>query len=531
MANNTQNQNSHIRELEALVAKQSQRISELERKLNRMTELLANAQRARFGQSSEKKEYVLGKNLDQLSIFNEAEAEQDVKAPEPTDEVFIEAHKRKKKRTLKEMAEGIPTKDIVLEMAEDQQECDVCGSKLRMIGKKLAYTKLVVIPQKVIMLRYFTCSYACERCEQETGFARITSTVAPPPLLKHSLASASTVADVMTKKYVDGLPLARQEKIWERLGVKLPRATLANWVIQPTQRFMKPVCHRLKVHLLKEPLIHADETPVQVLREEGKAPNTESRMWVYASGTDSTHPIRYFEYQPDRSAKRPIHFLKGFQGYLVTDGYGVYTSVPGVIHCGCWAHMRRKWREAMPDGATTQNSKSAVGYQYCNKFFALERKIAALELPERQKMRQEKVKPLLEAYWSWLRTVEPEEGSKLEDAVTYANNQKEKLCRFLEDGVIPISNNLAENAIRPFVIGRKNWLFCNSVKGADSSAMIYSLVETAKANGIEPYDYLFCLLSLLPGLGKNPSDEQLDELMPWHPVMQEHLVRLRSKDE
>ena len=138
---------------------------------------------------------------------------------------------------------------------------------------------------------------------------------------------------------------------------------------------------------------------------------------------------------------------------------------------------------------------------------------------------------MLEAYWSWLRTVAPEEGSKLEDAVDYANNQKEKLSRFLEDGIIPISNNLAENAIRPFVIGRKNWLFCNSVKGADSSAVIYTLVETAKANGIEPYDYLFCLLSLLPGLGKNLSDEQLDELMPWHPVMRKHLARLRSKDE
>lgn len=523
-----QNNAERVKELESIIALQNDKIAELERQLDRMTELLANAQRARFGQSSEKRSYVLGKDPSQLSIFNEAEVEQDVKAPEPTEETFVEAYKRKKKRTIEELTESLPSEDIVLELPEERQICDQYGGKMRLVGKKLAYQKIVMIPQQVKLLRYFTCTYACDHCEKVTGFARMVSTVAPPPLLKHSLASASTVADVMTKKYVDGLPLARQEKIWKRLGIELSRATLANWVIQTVQTWLKPVCRRLKVHLLENPVIHADETVVQVLKEPDKPATSKSRMWVYASSDTSARPVRYFEYQPDRSGKRPVAFLKGFKGCLVTDGYAAYEQVPDVILCSCWAHMKRKWREAMPSGATTKNSKAAIGYEYCNKLFALERKFADLSDEERKYARQAKAEPLLEAYWLWLKNVHPEKGSKLEEAVTYANNQKEKLSRFLEHGEVPISNNFAENAIRPFVLGRKNWLFSDSVKGADSSAVVYTLVETAKANGVDPFAYLLNLLSLLPSLGKNPFNEELDELLPWHLTMQHYLRKYKS---
>lgn len=496
-------------------------------KLEHMNELLLNAQRARFGQSSEKKTYVLGE--DQTSLFNEAELVQDHKAEEPTEETFtVKAHARKKKRTIDELAKNLPVEEIVLQLPGSKLNCSKCGGTFRLIGKKLVRRELIIIPQEEKVLEYYSCTYACDTCEKDTGYAHILTTQAPPALMKHSLASPSTVADVMTKKYVDSIPLARQEKIWARQGVELSRATLANWVIQCTQTWLKPLYRHMKHVLLEDTVIHADETTVQVLKEDGKAATAASRMWVYASWEGSKKPIRIFEYQPDRSGKRPVSFLKDFSGYLVTDGYAGYNQVTNVTHCGCWAHARRKWREAMPDGATVKTSKAAVGYRYCTKLFTLDGKRSYILPKICDEYRQNVVRPFLEEYFCWLKTVQPEKGSKLENAVRYSLNQKQQLMAFLDSPEVPISNNLAENAIRPFVVGRKNWLFCDSVKGAESSAIVYSIVETAKANGLEPYDYLLMILSLLPSKGKSPSQEELERLMPWHPDVQSREL-LRKK--
>ena len=494
----------------------------LKRKLEHMNEVFANAQRARFGQSSEKKTYVLSE--DQMSLFNEAESCQDHKAEEPAEETFtVKAHARKKKRTIDELAKNLPVEEIVIDLPESKLTCDKCGGTFQLIGKKLIRREMIIIPQQEKILEYYSCTYACDQCEKDTGFAHIISTRTPPPLMKHSLASAST-ADVMTKKYVDGVPLARQEKIWARQGVELSRATLANWVIQCTQTWLKPLYKHMKQQLLTQSVIHADETVVQVLKEDGKAATSESRMWVYANNDRSGKPIRYFEYQPDRSGKHAAAFLKGFSGCLVTDGYAGYNQVDGVIRCGCWSHMRRYWREAMPKGATKETSKAALGYDYCNKLFALEKKFSKMSDVIRKTARQVEAEPLLEAYWWWLETLDPAPGSKLADAVTYAKNQKKFLNAFLEHGEVDISNNLAENAIRPFVQGRKAWLFCDTPKGADSSAIVYSIVETAKANGLDPYTYLKLLLTELPYLGKNPASDKLDLSMPWTAAVRKNCI-------
>lgn len=322
----------------------------LQQKPERMNELLLNAQRARFGQSSEKQTYVMPGGQ-QLGLFNEAEVEQDHKAPEPTEEtIAVAAHARKPKRTVDELTADLPVKEILVTLPEDDLFCSRCDGKLVMIGKKFISQQIQVIPRQCQLLKYYSCTYACKSCEEKTGYAHIISTVTPPALLKHSLASPSTVADVMTRKYVDGLPLARQEKIWEREGIQLSRATLANWVIQTSQTWLKPLYRRMKKQLLSGRVIHADETVVQVLKEDSKPATSESRMWVYASNDRSGRPIRYFEYQPDRSGKHAAAFLKDFTGCLVTDGYAGYNQVEGAVRCGCWAHMRRKWREAMPKG-------------------------------------------------------------------------------------------------------------------------------------------------------------------------------------
>ena len=490
----------------------------LHRKLERMNELLLNAQQARFGQSSEKKRYVLPES-EQLRLFNEAEAEQDVKAPEPTEESLVAAYNRKRKRTMDELIQRLPVKETVIKIPEDLRTCDRCGGKMKPIGKKLAFRELEVIPKRVFINEVYIETYACEDCEKDTGFANVMRAVTPERLLKHSLASPNTVADVMTQKYVDGIPLARQEKIWARDGIELSRGTLANWVIQCSQRWLKPLYRQVKKTLLESQVIHADETVVQVLKEPGKKPTSESRMWVYASGERSAKPVRYFEYQPDRSGKHPAALLKEFTGYLVTDGYAGYNKVESAVHCGCWAHMRRYWKEAMPKGATTDTSKAAVGYEYCNKLFAMERKYADYPSWQRELSRQAFVEPLLDAYWSWVEKLDPQEGSKLEEAVVYARKQKAQLNEFIKHGDVPISNNLAENAIRPFVTGRKNWLFSDTPRGAESSAIVYTLVETAKANGMDPSAYLRCVLDQLRFLGRSPTTAKLESFMPWSDVL------------
>ena len=503
-----------IEALETTVASLQKENADLRRKLERMNELLLDAQRARFGQSSEKRAYVMEDGSEQLQLFNEAEKEQDAKAEEPTPETFTVAeHKRKKKRSQEEILAELPVEEVVYELNEDQLNCIKCSGILRLIGKELVRKEIITIPAQTKMLYYFSCSYACDHCEKETGYASIYKAKTPPPLMKHSMASPSSVADVMTRKYVDGLPLYRQEQIWKRNGVQLSRNTLANWVIQCSQGWLKPIYKRLKKHLLEEPLISADETVVQVLKEPGRPATSDSRMWVYTSGSQAKRHIRIFEYQPTRGAEYPKRFLSGFKGLLQTDGYVSYDKVEGVTRCGCWAHARRKWREAMPRGATKETSKAAVGFDYCNKLFTWEKELNKLQNGRDERARI--MKPVLDTYWKWLDTVDPEAGSKLETAVIYSKNQREYLCTFLNHKEADISNNLAENCIRPFVVGRKNWLFCDTVKGADSSAIVYSLVESAKANGVDPYSYLLRVLTFMPYLGKTPPNEDLDKLMPW----------------
>ena len=508
-----------IRPLADSIALLKEENAELKRKLEHMNEVFANAQRARFGQSSEKNSYVLH---DQASFFNEAEKEQAPKAEEPTpDTILVEAHQRKKRRSQAEMLNNLPEKEVLLELPEDQLICGKCGGVMKPIGKKFLRHEMQIIPKQINLLAYYAVTYACDSCEKDTGFAHIATVKPPAPLMKHSLASASTVAYIMTQKYVDGLPLARQEKIWAREGISLSRATMANWVIQCSQSWLKPLYKHMKQELLTHSVIHADEAAVQVLKEDGKPATSESRMWLYAGAALIRRQVRLFEYQPDRSGKRPEAFLKGFTGALVTDGYQGYTLLTKVTHCGCWAHARRKWREAMPEGATVKTSKAAVGFQYCNKLFAEERKCAAYKPQYRQEYRQNKELPILEEYYAWLKTVHPEKGSKLEEAVRYSLNQKQPLMVFLDNGEVPISNNLAENAIRPFTLGRKNWLFCDTTKGAEASAIVYSMVESAKANGIEPFAYLQHVLLQLPYLGKTHSHEELESLMPWAPYIQQ----------
>lgn len=383
------------------------------------------------------------------------------------------------------------------------------------LGKEAVREELEIIPAQVRLLRYIRYNYVCESCEKKTGEATIMKADVPAPVIKRSMASASTVAHVMYQKYVNGMPLYRQEKDWANQGIILSRATLANWIIRSSADWLVPLWERMKAYLLNQAVVHADETVIQVLKEDGKKPSSESRMWVYSSGNTGNAPVILFEYQPSRSGEHARRFLEGFHGYLQTDGYSGYTKVASVTRCGCWAHLRRKFQDAMPRDGTIEGSSAAIGYEYCNQLFSIEKELQGLTPEDRKIQRQERSKAVLEAYLAWVETVHPLHGSKLSEAITYSENQKAALAAFLKDGRIELSNNRAENAIRPFVIGRKGWLFSDTTKGARASATVYSIVETAKANGLNTYMYLVHIFSTMSGMDIKSDPSLLENLLPW----------------
>jgi hypothetical protein len=246
-------------------------------------------------------------------------------------------------------------------------------------------------------------------------------------------------------------------------------------------------------------------------------------MWLYRSGQDNGPPIVLYDYQPSRGGKNAADYLKGFQGYMHTDGYAGYEKVEGVTRCYCWAHLRRYFVEAIPDknAKDTLQTNAEIGRDYCNQLFEIEKALADLSHDKRKTERLRLEKPVLEAFWSWLDNLTPLKGSRLGKAVTYARNQKPYMENYLLDGRCSISNNLAENSIRPFVVGRKNWLFSDTSKGANASAIVYSIVETAKSNNLNVYTYLNYLLLYMPDVDYRNHPEVMEDVMPWSKRVQE----------
>ena len=489
--------------------------------IERLRQIILNLQRAQFGQRSEKRTYVLDDGNQQLSLFDTPEKSEEKSNPEPSQnpekEICVSGHSRKKKRTLEELCATLPVEERIVDLPDDEK-VNANGHALACIGQEYIRTELVLERARAKVVKHYRKVYADRQLEQETGYSEVFKPVMPPPLLAHSYASASVVTDVLMKKYVDAMPLYRQEQMWKRMGVELKRGTMANWVIQVADLYLRPFWKRIRSELLTQSTIHADETVMQVLKEKGKPATSESRMWVYSSAKRAAIQLRCFEYRESRSGKWAKTFLEGFSGVLITDGYSGYNKVQEAERAGCWAHMRRKWLEAMPEGADAKTCKAAEGYEFCNRLFELERQFEGLTAEERLIQRKEKSGLILEAYWTWLYTI-PRPTGKLKDAVTYAQNQKAHLCAFLEHGEIEISNNQVENTIRPFVVGRKGWLFADTPQGAEASAIIYSLMETAKANSLRLDDYLLHLLSIMPERAEQNKDFEIDDLLPWSEEM------------
>ena len=471
-----------------------------------------------YGKSSEKG--LLDDGV-QLSLFNEVELHQDPQEEEPTaDEIIGQKRQGKKKGMKKQKIKSLPVERIDYHLKEEEQVCPRCGESLQVLNKEV-HDEIEVIPAQYKIRRTVRYVYACRNCEQTGTEATIIRADAPAPFFRNSLASASLVAYIICGKYVLALPLYRQEQEFQRYGISISRQTMANWVMQAVDQYLYRIYEALKKRILQCDIINADETVVQVLREPGRDASSSSYMWVYASGRYE-EPCFVYEYSPGRKADFPKRFLEGYSGYLQSDGYQVYEAIVSdlekdpehpVTNVGCWAHARRKYTDALKASSVKDPPNIVKGIQYCDALFAIERECADFAPEQRKEYRKNHAERILDEYFEWVKLLQNKvlPKSKLGKAITYSINQEKHLRKYLEDGRLEISNNRAENAIRPFVVGRKNWLFSNTPDGAAASAAIYSIVETAKACQLKPFEYLKYVLEVL----SQTPEIDIDLIMSW----------------
>ena len=483
-----------------------------------LTEQLRLLNKKIFGASSEKTSQQSQACMEgQMTFpFNEAEVCADAPKAEP-EKTTVAAHTRKKHVGGLEgnLPDDLPVEIVDHRLAKEQLSCPECGTEMVEIGKEIRRS-LVIIPAKKMIREDHFYTYACKRCERENIKTPIRKTTKTAPVIPGSYASPEAIAHIMVQKYVMGSPLYRQEQELNRSGVMLSRQTMSNWILRAAEDWLKPIYEQLHRDLLQHQVLHADETTLQVLREPGKAAQTKSYMWLYRTGSDAEHPIVLYEYKDSRRAENTKAFLKGFSGYLHADGYAGYHKLqPEIAVVGCWAHARRKFDEALNAVPVKERSTSMAlkGLEFCNHLFSIEKRLEDLPPEDRYEQRLSQAKPVLDALWRWTRTIAAVPKSSLGKALHYLEEQWPYLCRYLEDGRLEISNNRAERSIKPFVTDRKNFLFSNTPGGAQGSAVIFSLIETAKENDLDPFRYLTHVLTEAPALA-SAGQEWVSKLMP-----------------
>jgi transposase len=501
--------------LKKQIADLKSRNIQLENELKWLKEQVLLVQKKQFGPSSEKAPAL------QIELgFNEAEAVAD-SVPEVVEPKTI-TYTRKPKSVghREEVLENLPTEVIEYRLPEEEQVCSCCGGPMHEMGSDTR-DEVVIIPAQVKAIKHISFKYACRNCERNEIATPIVTAPAPKALIPKSLASASAVAYIMSQKYTEAMPLYRQEKHFERMGIELPRANLSNWMLKGGE-MLEPVFDCMHKRLLNLDIAHADETTLQVLHETGRKAESKSYMWLYRSGREGP-PIVLFEYKPTRSGNNPKQFLDGFAGYLHADGYAGYNDLKSVTVVGCWTHARRKFIDAidlLPQAQRGNPENLAnIALKYISDLYAIEVELRDASSEHRNAVRNERSKVILDEFKAWL---DRESGltlpkSILGTALTYCKNQWPKLIEFLNDGRLEIDNNRAERSIKPFVIGRKNWLFSNTPRGAKTSAIIYSIIETAKENGLDPFSYLKYIFEQL---SKTNSEKTIDDLLPWNPTVQ-----------
>ena len=516
-----------ISELNTTIKLLTDTIAQKDTVIAEMTEELKWLRKKLFGSSTERMSnpYV---NSDQLTIYPFLGIEPE-KEPEPVEAEYIEIQgytkSKKAKSTLKEQFSNIPVKQVFIDsLSAEDKLCPTCGTEMQPIGTEIIRREVIHVKPSMYMLEYVGTTYGCPVCKDTEDPQFVKDNKAPAALIKGSYTSPSLTSWVLYEKFAKSVPFYRLEKSLEELGAKISRTTMANWAIQCNSLYFKHLTDYFHRELLKRKYLMMDETPIQVLHEPGRTPESKSYVWLMRSGNDGLPPIIYYRYAPTRSGDVALELTDGIQPgtYLMCDGFSGYNKLKDVRRCTCYAHIRRYFYEAIPTGHDRDITNPAVqGVMYCNKLFSYENKYAERHYkPETIKKRRLKdEKPVIEAFLDWADKQVVTGNSKFSKALTYFKNRRNDLMTYLEDGHCSLSNNWSENSIRPVTVGRKNWLFSSSVDGAEASMNIYTIIEMAKLHGLNRQKYIEYILEHRPSA--EMTDEELSLLAPWNKDVQE----------
>ncbi len=499
-------QNKYLSEHTERVEKQNEKLTEENKLLNaeikQLTidynwalEQLKLSKKKIYGASAEK----IAADYGQISFFNEAEAERTPMLPEPKAEDVVRKNNKKKKRGIKDIYKNLEVIEKEYDLSDDEKICGKCGSEMTFLRWETK-NEIKIIPAKAQLIVHKKAVYVCKSCDKNGIEGTFKNAEWKPSLIEKSLVSPSLMAWIMNQKFCLALPLYRQEQELRRMGINLSRQTMSNWVIAGA-RLLKPLYDALHKNLVSRNILHADETTLEVLNLSDRDKPLNAYMWVYRTSRNEKDPIILYDYQEGRSGDYAKNFLKVFSGYLHCDGWGGYDKVEHIKRVGCLVHLRRYFLNALEiqDDKKDYSTDAGKGFLLIEKIFKAE-KIDPEKPAEKSKYSEEEIAEirkniqpkLLKEFFDFC---EEYQGRGLPksvtgEAVNYALNQKDTFMTFLESPKLELSNNAAERAVKPFVIGRKNWLFCNTAGGAKSSALIYSIIETAKENGLKPFEYL-----------------------------------------
>lgn len=500
-------------ELEFFCLNLSANNESINNELMRAREIIELFKKNNFGKSSEKI------NPDQLSLFDEAEVESDLTSIEPDIEEVVEVltKKIKKKKSRKMDLAKLETTSIEYNLLDEERVCPECQGPLHHIKYQIR-KELIYLPPRVEVKEYKQELCSCRNCQSNSEQTPMILAKAPKPLIKGSFASASLLANIINDKYDKAIPLYRQEVAFKRLGIDINRQNMSNWLINISENYFYRMYDYMHEQLLKLEHIGADETSVNVLHEDGKESKSKSYMWLYMSGRSEKKQIVLYDYQPNRNHIHASNFLKDYSGLLTSDGYKAYLNIAQASNVGCWAHARRYFIKSKDTikPELFKGSQTAKFLELIAQLYRIEKKIKKFDYDKVKEYRIKEAKPIVDEIFENAHAYNNTGTipNKFTEAITYLINQEEYLREYLNDGRLEIDNNYVEQMIRPFTIGRKNWLFMNTSRGARSSAVIYSLVNSAKLNKLKPFDYFNYILEILPNIDIN-DDEELEKLMPY----------------
>lgn len=509
-------------ELAAHCERQDQAIAELILNFNRLTEMIRLNNQRTHGTSGDTVPYPEG--TEQISLFNEVEATAPEGASEPLFEEATKKTPRKPKRKGKREQDfrDLAVTIIKHELPVEQQICSVCNNKLHNMKTEVTKT-LKLIPAHFEVEEHHTCVYTCRECEKNQGegdqipFVRANMPNLPIP---GSYATPELIAGIINSKYVNAMPLARIEREFYRMdSVQISRQNMSNWVLRCSEDYFSRIYSHMRSTLLSKDVLHGDETWTKVVQQDGRDAKKKCYMWVYCTG-EHDEPIIYYEFHENRSAESAKEFFKDYTGFVHTDGYQVYHGLdPGITVVGCLAHIKRKFSDAIK-ALSPEEQKNTIcfkGQEYCDYLFHIENKYKDADPQERHEKRLTLLKPVMEAFLAWLKEVKPliVPKSYAYEAVNYALNQWPYFENVLLDGRLELTNNRVERNLRPFTIGRNNWVTMKTDRGAHDSAMVYSIVQTALANNLKVYEYLVYLLKQMPNTNFNQHPELIEKFVPW----------------